>query len=290
MDHILEARNLSKRYHDFTLSGVSLEIPRGCVTGFFGPTGAGKTTLMKLLAHQIPATAGTVRVFGLGYDREEKGIKNRMGYVPQEPSYYGDRSVEFNARFAASCFERWDGGCFYRLLDEFRVSRAKAVKHLSRGQKTLVSLALALSHEADLLILDEPTAGLDVLLRRAILDRLRRFVADGERTVIVSSHVTDGLDEIAEYVNFLDGGRMTFSAEKDELAASWKRVHYRDGALDPEVVRGLRDVSRQPFGHSGLTGDFAAIRERLAPGIAAGEVKVENARLDDILIAILKGD
>jgi ABC-2 type transport system ATP-binding protein len=287
---ILETKSLTKRYHEFTLRDISIEIPCGCIVAFFGPIGAGKTTLMKLLAHQIPASSGTVRVFGLGYDESEKEIKSRIGYVPQEPSFYQERSVGFNTRFAASFFERWDGGAFYRMLDEFRVSREKAIKHLSRGQKTLLSIALALSHEADLLILDEPTAGLDILLRRTILDRLRQFVADGKRTVVVASHITDGLEEIAEYVNFLDEGKLVFRSEKDELLARWKRIHYRERALDPALIRQFTDVRVQPFGSSGLTRDFSSVREQLAAGIAAGDVKVENARLDEILIAMLKGE
>jgi len=290
MPPILEARGLTKRYHDFTLKDISVEILPGCIIAFFGPTGAGKTTLMKLLTHQIPASSGTVRVFGLSYDDREKEIKNRVGYVPQEPNFYQERSVEYNARFAASFFERWDGGAFYRMLDEFRVGRGKTVKRLSRGQKTLFSIALALSHEASLLILDEPTAGLDIILRRTILERLRKFVSDGERTVIVSSHITDGLGDIAEYVNFLSEGRLVFQSEKDELMARWKRVHFKDGALPPDLVKQLVDVRQQPFGSSGLSRDFLAIREQLAAGIASGDVKIENAGLDDILIAMHQGE
>lgn len=290
MNPILEARGLTKRYHDFTLKDVSFEIPPGCITAFFGPTGAGKTTLMKLLARQIPASSGTVRVFGLGYEARETEIKNRIGYVPQEPAYYQDRSVDFNLRFAAPFFSRWDGGACYRMLDEFKVGRDKIVKRLSRGQKTLLSLALALAHEADLLILDEPMSGLDVLLRRTILERLRAFAADGERTVVVSSHITDGLDDIAEYVKFLGQGRLVFQSEKDDLLGRWKRVHFKDGALPPDLVGQLSDVRRQPFGSSGLARDFSAIRERLASGLASGDVKVENAKLDDILIAMQQGE
>jgi len=290
MTPILEAQGLTKRYHDFTLKDISVEIPRGAVTAFFGPTGAGKTTLMKLLASQIPATSGEVRVFGLRYEERESEIKDRIGYVPQEPVYYRDRSVEFNARFAASFYKRWDGGAFYKMLDEFRISREKTVKRLSRGQKTLLSIALALSHGADLLILDEPTAGLDVILRRMILERLRAFAADGERTAVVSSHITDGLGDIAEYVHFLDEGRLTFRSEKDELQGRWKRIHFKDGALPPDLVGQLSDVRRQPFGSSGLVQDYSAIRERLGAGIASGDVKVENATLDDILIAMHQGD
>jgi ABC-2 type transport system ATP-binding protein len=290
MPAILEARSLTKRYHDFTLKDVSIEIPSGRIVAFFGPIGAGKTVLMKLLAHQIPASYGTVRVFGLSYDDREKEIKNRVGYVPQELSYYPERSVGFNSRFAAPFFERWDGGAFYRMLDEFSISREKKIKHLSKGQKTLLSIALAMSHEADLLILDEPTAGLDFVLRGTILDRLQQFVADGERSVIVASHITDGLEEIAEYVNFLDDGRLVIQTEKDELLDRWKRIHFREGALSPDLVRQFTDVRVQPFGNSGLTRDFSTVREHLGPGIASGDVKVENARLDEILIAMLKGE
>ncbi|OGD23186.1 MAG: hypothetical protein A2Y69_09750 [Candidatus Aminicenantes bacterium RBG_13_59_9] len=290
MAAILEAQGLTKRYHGFTLKDISLEVPPGSITAFFGPNGAGKTTLVKLLARQIPASSGMVRVFGLSYDDREREIKNRVGYVPQDPVFYMERSAEFNARFAASFFERWDGGAFYRMLEEFRVSREKSVNRLSRGQKTLLSVALALSHGADLLILDEPTAGLDVIHRRAILERLRKFAADGEKAVVDSSHVTDGLEDIAEYIHFLSGGRLIFRAEKDELLARWKRVHFKNGALSPDLVGQLIDVRQQPFGSSGLTRDFSGLREHLAAGIAAGDVKVENARLDEILIAMHQGE
>jgi len=147
-----------------------------------------------------------------------------------------------------------------------------------------------MSHEAELLILDEPTSGLDVVLRRTILDRLRQFVANGDRTVVLASHITDGLEEIAEYVNFLDDGKIVLQSGSDELLAQWKRIHYREGALSPSLVRQLADVREHPFAHSGLTGDFQAIREQLAAGIASGDVKVENARLDEILVAMLKGE
>ena len=126
--------------------------------------------------------------------------------MPQEPVFYPDKTVQWTARFAAPYFASWDGARFFGLLDEFRVNPLKKVKHLSGGQKKLLALAFALSHGAELLILDEPTAGLDVVYRRALLDRLRAFVADGDKAVIVASHVTDGLDEIAEEIHILRRG------------------------------------------------------------------------------------
>jgi len=289
MDTILEARNLTKQYEDFSLSGVSVEVRPGSIVGFFGPNGAGKSTLIKILAHQAPAQAGSVRVFGLSYEDREREIKNRVGYVAQEPPFYADKTVQWTARFAAPYFARWDGAGFYGLLEEFRVNPLKKVKHLSGGQKKLLSLALALSHGADLLVLDEPTAGLDVVYRRALLERLRAFVADGERSVIAASHVTDGLDQIAEDVYIMNEGRLVMHEDKDELLSKWKWIHFRDGALAPAIVDRLSNVQRQPFAVSGLTGDFAGLRQALEGALAAGDAKVQNAKLEDILVSLIKG-
>jgi ABC-2 type transport system ATP-binding protein len=289
MDTMLEATGLSKQYEDFSLRDVSLAIQTGTIAGFFGPNGAGKSTLMKILACQIPRDAGLVRVLGLGYEDRETEIKNRLGYVPQEPVFYAGMTVQRTARFAAPFFARWDGAGFYRLLDEFRVNPLKKVKHLSGGQKKLLALAFALSHGAELLILDEPTAGLDVVYRRALLDRLRAFVADGDKAVVVASHVTDGLDEIAEDIHILHQGRLSIHETRDDLQSKWKWIHFREGALDPPVVERLSNVRRQPFGNSGLTRDFPALKAELVPAVASGDVKIENASLEDILVSVIKG-
>jgi ABC-2 type transport system ATP-binding protein len=288
MDTILEASGLGKQYEDFSLRDVSLVVRSGTIAGFFGPNGAGKSTLLKILAGQIPQGTGRVRVLGLSYDDREREIKNRVGYVPQEPAFYSDKTVQWTARFAAPYFARWDGASFYGLLDEFKVNPLKKVKHLSGGQKKLLALALALSHEAELLILDEPVAGLDVVLRRALLDRLRAFVAGGDKAVMVASHVTDGLDEIAEEIHILRDGRLAMREDRDDLQSRWKWIHFREGALAAAVVDRLSGVRTQPFGNSGLTADFPALKPALEPELARGDVKVENASLEDILVSVIK--
>jgi ABC-2 type transport system ATP-binding protein len=289
MDTVLEAVALTKHYEDFSLRGVSLTVGRGSIAGIFGPNAAGKTTLLKVLAGQVPANAGSVRVFGQTYDAAEQDLKNRIGYVPQEPAFYENRTVQWLARFSAPYFARWDGAGFFKLLGEFRVNPLKKVKHLSGGQKKLLALAFALSHEAELLILDEPTAGLDVVHRRALLDRLRAFVAGGDKTAIVASHVTDGLDEIAEDIRFLDEGRVVAHEDKDDLLARWKWVHFKDGALPKAIEERLVRVKRLPFGSSGLTGDFLNLRGALAGPLASGDVRLDNATLEDVLLSFIKG-
>lgn len=289
MEPVLEARDLNKSYERFSLSNVSLSLAPGAVLGVFGPNGAGKTTLIKILAGQFPPQAGTIRVFGMAYEESEREIKDRIGYCPQEPPYYPDHSPVEIARFAAPYFSRWDGSFFYGLLDRFHISPERRFRHLSAGQKTLFSLALALSHQPDLLLLDEPLAGLDDANRRFLVDTLRSFVADGEKGALISSHVSDGLDEVAERVLFIGDGSVILSADKEELLARWKWIHFRDGRLDTELAGKLVGIRRHPFGNSGLCPDFPALRGRLAGALDAGDVRFENARLSDVLVHLTRG-
>jgi ABC-2 type transport system ATP-binding protein len=289
MDTVLEATDLTKHYEDFSLRGVNVSVRRGSIAGIFGPNAAGKSTLLRMLAGQTPVPAGTLRVLDQSYADAERDLKNRVGYVPQEPVFYEDKTVEWHARLAAPCFARWDGAAFHRLLEDFRVNPLKKMKHLSGGQKKLLSLALAFSHGAELLILDEPTAGLDIVHRRSLLDRLRALANAGDTTVVVASHITDGLDEIAEDITFLHDGRVVLRESADDLATKWKWVIYKEGSIDRAVEERFAGVRRQPFGSRGLTGDFPAVREALAPALASGDARIDHASLEDILLSFIKG-
>jgi ABC-2 type transport system ATP-binding protein len=290
MATVLEVEHLTKRYWDFTLDDLCLNVPRGCITGIIGPSGAGKTTLVKLAMNLIPATSGQVRVFGLTHAEAEKEIKNRIGYVGEEHDFCVGHTVEWIGRFVAHFFDSWNGTLFARLLADFGIESGKKIKQLSRGRKTLLAVAIALSHEADLFILDEPTAGLDLMARRSILKTLRELVEDEEKTVLISSHNTDGLSEIADELVFLHEGRLRMQENRQELLARWKWIHFREGTLEPELIALLTGVERQPFGSKGLTRDYAALRGRLEGPVAGGEVKVENASLDDVLITLMAGE
>ncbi len=290
MSHIVEVRNLTKHYPGFALRDVSLDVPAGAITGIFGPSGAGKTTLTKIIANQLPAGSGSVLLFGRSYRDAEKEIKNRTGYVGEEPLFYPGATVAWTTNFLAPLFKQWDGARFARFLDQFGIDRRRRIRELSRGRKTLLSIAVALSHEADLLILDEPTAGLDMVIRRDVLDLLRDFVAEGERAVIISSHVTDALADVSDYVAILSDGELLLHTEKDELLSDWKRIHFKDGALDPGILETLTAVESRGFGNSGLTGRYREIGGRLTDAVQAGDVRVQNVGLDDVLIALVKGD
>lgn len=290
MTHSLEIQDLQKAYKRFRLDKISLRLPEGYILGLIGPNGAGKTTTLKILMDMVHPDSGQVKIFGLDHRRHIKEIKNRVGYVPEEPIFYGDKTVARYGAWVAGFYESWDTNLFERLLSDFEISRTKKTRQLSKGMKVKMALALAMSHRPDMMILDEPTAGLDPVVRRDVLERLRHFSKSVGKSVIISSHITDDISRIADQIVFLIDGRAALADGKDDLLAKWKRIHYQEGALGDGIAASLKCRKRQVFGSSGITDDFPRLQEELKDGLNRETIKVENLNLDDILIAHVKGD
>ena len=290
MNNIVEIDDLRKVYKGFTLNNISLNIPKGSIVGLIGPNGAGKTTTIKILMDMVQAQSGSVRILGMDPRKNIKHLRNRVGYVGEEQYFYGDKTVAWTGKFVSQFFDNWDTNTFQKLLTDFAISRTKKTKDLSKGTKVKLSLAIALSHNPQLMILDEPTAGLDPVIRREVLELLRTFPEDGKKSVIISSHITDDIIRIADYVAFLVDGKIVLSEPKDELLSKWKRIHYKDGALEDKIVSMLTSRKAHMFGNSGVTNDYPSLKEALSDGMAREEIKVENVDLDDVLIALVKGE
>jgi ABC-2 type transport system ATP-binding protein len=267
VDHVVELREVRKEYKEFVLDGISWQIPKGCIMGLIGPNGAGKTT--------------TIR-------RNEKEIKNRIGYVGEEQYFYEDRTVAWTGRFVSRFYRNWDTNTFSRLLNEFQISGTKKVKELSKGMRVKLSIALALSHNPELIILDEPTAGLDPVVRRELLDLLRKISSEN-KSVIISSHIIDDIARTADYITYLLEGRISLIEQKDELLSNWKKIHFRTGTLNNGISSSFYNIEASMFGNSGITNSYLSIKDDLAEGIRKEDIKVENVGLDDILICFVKG-
>lgn len=288
MSVVLRVQALRKCYPQFTLNSVDLEVLTGSILGIIGPNGAGKTTLVKLIMNQVKPDGGKVQVFDLDYQDSEKEIKNRIGYVGEEQFFYRKRTVEWTGRFVARFFRDWDQDRFDSLLGDFNISRSKKTGQLSKGMKTKLALAIALSHGADLLILDEPTSGLDPIIRREVLDRLQEVARDEDKTVVLSSHISDDLSRIADHLAFLNEGEIILRGDKDDLLSQWKRIHFREGSLDQGVLGALENVRSEQFSNVGICRGFPRIQPALASGVASGDVRVETLSLDDILLFLVK--
>ncbi|MCJ7582088.1 MAG: ABC transporter ATP-binding protein [Candidatus Aminicenantes bacterium] len=287
---IVEVSNLKKRYKGFYLEIVSLSVPKGSILGLIGPNGAGKTTTMKVLMNMVRADSGEVKIFDMDHIEDEKAIKNRIGYVGEDQFYYADKTVAWTGNFVSSFFDQWDKNIFQELITDFKISRTKKISELSKGMKVKFSLAVALSHNPDLILLDEPTAGLDPIIRREVLEILRGLAVDESKSVFICSHITDDISRIADYVTFLIDGKIAISGGKDDILSQWKRIHYKDGALDTGIIDSLKNRKKHMFGQSGVTDRYLDLKDSLAKGLAEESAKLENVSLDDILIACTKGD
>jgi ABC-2 type transport system ATP-binding protein len=289
MENILEIKNLRKRFKGFALDGISLSLPQGYILGLIGPNGAGKTTTIKILMNMVKRNGGEVQVFGLDPQRNANQIKNKVGYLGEEQYFYGNKTVSWTGKFVSTFYDNWDTNAFQSLLNNFEISRTKKTRELSKGMKVRFSLAMALSHNPELLILDEPTAGLDPVIRREVLELLRNKSKNEGKSVIISSHITDDIMRTADLVAFLIEGKIALASEKDELLSNWKRIHYKKGALDGDIVNSLTRRKDHAFGSSGVTERYLKIKDSLVQGITEGVVKIENVNLDDILISLVKG-
>ncbi len=289
MDNILEVVNLRKEYREFTLKDISFSLPRGYIMGLIGPNGAGKTTTIKLIMNIINPDGGKVSVFGRSYRDSEEEIKNRIGYVGETQYFFEDMTVDWTERFISAYYEKWDPGMFDSLIKRFGVSRTKKTKELSKGMKVKLSLALALAHHPQLLILDEPTSGLDPVVRREILDMLLDLIQDDGKSVLMSSHITEDIEKIADYVTYIVDGNITLTDEKENILSSWKKIHIKGELATPWIKSKLKAVQENIFGISGMTDDYRAILEHTGGSKGSSGIRVENATLDDILISFVKG-
>lgn len=288
MKCVVRLKNLRKEYPEFILDNVTLDIPEGYITGLIGPNGAGKTTTIKLIMNLIQPDGGTLEVLGLTHDRHEKEIKDRIGYVGEEQFFYEHRSANWTGNFVSHFYSRWDKGRYLELLEEFQLPPKKRIKKYSKGMKVKLSLAIALSHNPELIILDEPTSGLDPVIRREVMDLLQKVTIEEKRSVIISSHITDDISRVADYIAYMINGRFVLFTPKDELLADWKKLHFKKDTLDQKIIATLENLETQMFGSSGVTRRYREIEHQIAEGLANGDIKVENVGLDDILIAMVK--
>ncbi len=284
-DYALEVTGLRKRYKGFALEDVSFQLPRGYIGGLIGPNGAGKTTIIKLIMNLVRRDGGEVKVFGLDNRAHEADIKARIGFVYDVPGYWNDMSLAAHVRALAPFYPRWSAETFERLCGEFQLPLDRKFGALSQGMQTKFALAMALSHEADLLIMDEPTSGLDPVFRRELLQRLSALLQDERKSILFSTHITSDLARVADFITLVRNGEIAFSLPKDQLLDKWA-VAKGDTSLlsrlDPTLLKGTR---KRPFGVEALVSDATAARRTLGPGDV-----LDKATLDDVMVLMTAED
>lgn len=276
MDNILEVRNLSKTFdgNKFSVNIDILDIPKGAIVGLIGENGAGKTSFLKLIMNIYGRESGKITGFD-GKDNviDEPDFKNRVGYVPDDDYLNTVLTPAKIAHAFSMVFKNWDSKVFDKYMTLWQIDTKKKCGTLSKGTKTKVMLALALAHSPELLILDEPTAGMDPAARLEFLDILREFVSDGERSVLFSTHITGDLDKTADYIAMMIDGKINEMLSADEAQEKYAVVSGETDDTDSELLIGVKTTS---IGFEAL-----ALRENIP---ALGNVSVRTPNYEDILV------
>ena len=217
MENVLEIKNLSKKYKEFELKNINLKLPKGMIMGLIGENGAGKTTTIKAILNIIKKDAGEVKIFGKDLEQNEKEIKQDIGVILDDSFLSEYLSPKDINKIMKNFYIAWDEELYFKYLNNFNIPINKLLKEFSSGMKMKLKIATAISHKPKLLILDEPTTGLDPVARNDILDIFQEFIEDGEHSILVSSHITSDLEHIADYITFISSGEIIFTRTKDEL-------------------------------------------------------------------------
>lgn len=272
----LEIRDLTKSYGDFTLDHLNLTLPGGCILGLVGENGAGKTTTIRLLLNAIRRDAGTVTI--LGKDNTQVEVKQELGVVMDDAGLPGELNPTQIGKIMALTFENWRQDVYEQHLTWMELPRKKAFRKFSKGMKMKLSLAIALSHDAKLLILDEPTSGLDPVARDQIVEYIRQFVSDEDHAVVISSHIVSDLEKLCDYVAFLHRGKLLLWEEKDRLLEDYAMWHGSREALAELPKEAVVFRKETPY-----SGEAVVLREQLPNG-----TKLSPVGIEELFVAMIK--
>ena len=226
---MLKIENLNKDLGSFKLKNINLELPEGYIMGLIGPNGSGKTTLIKIIMGLSDYDSGNIKIFGESMKDSPEGIKNKIGFVYDNLNFYPHVTVKDFKNISNYFYKEFNKAKFDEYLTKFNINEKLKIKNLSKGQSAKLMLANALSHNAKLLILDEPTAGLDPVVRKEVLMYLQEFIEEENTSVLICTHNTEELDRIADYITFINKGEVVFTKDKESLREEYK------------VIRGSRE-------------------------------------------------
>lgn len=241
----MEIRGLCKRYPAFELKNVTFSVPQGAVMGFIGRNGAGKSTTIKSILGLVHLDAGHVEIMGKDFAGNERFIKENIGVVLGGIDFYPKKKIRILTDVTRRFYENWDEDKYRHYLRLFAIDEEKRVDQLSSGMQVKYMVALALSHNAKLLILDEPTSGLDPVSRDELTELLRKIAADGQRSVLFSTHITSDLEKCASHIALIKDGELQYTGTLDEFRQHYAYLRQREEKLTLEDI--IVAVERRPL-------------------------------------------
>jgi len=281
-DKHIEMRRVRKTYRFFTLDDVSLDLEPGQIMGFVGPNGAGKSTTLRLAMGMIAPDAGEIRVLGHDIPIDQANAKRDVGYVSAEMRLL-HATLEWHMNFMKSIYPEWDGGYAATLVKRFNLRPEQNARSLSLGEHVKASLLLALARRPRLLILDEPTTGLDPVARHEVISEFMDVLRDDRRSILFSSHNTVDVERISDSITFIDRGRIVESSNKEDFLDRWRRIHVQlpSGSSLPELPNIVGRVTDGQFVTLTTNQYSEALRSLLGPHVR----EVQRMTLEEIFVA-----
>lgn len=275
----IEMKHVTKKYRTFSLEDISLTLPNGCIMGLVGENGAGKSTTIGLVMNAIQRDGGEISV--LGKDNRGKDfirVKEEIGIVLDEACFPEVLNLRQVNKVMRHTYRNWKDEVFFEYARQFELSEKKRFKEYSRGMKMKLAIAVALSHQPKLLILDEATSGLDPIVRDEILDIFNDFTREEDHSVLISSHIISDLEKITDYIAYLHRGRLLFSEEKDMLMEKYGILHVTGNNIadvPKEAVLGRREGK--------YATELFVERKKVS-----GAFEIERAGIEDIMLFLSK--
>jgi len=287
MEKAFVYKRVIKTFPDFTLGPLDLDLEPGTVLGFVGPNGAGKTTAIQCLVGLLRADSGEMTVFGHPNDLNKPAWKLDIGYVGDVHVFYERWTGQKNLEFLSQFYPNWSQEKAFTLAKRFSLPLNKKAKDLSTGNRVKLSLVAALAHSPRLLLLDEPTSGIDPVVRTEVLDVLFEILETGDRSILYATHILPEISRLADELAFIDNGQVWFRTSKEDLTEKWRKVFFtlaKDDFALKAVVSHEREGERHQIVCSDFESTIQQLRELGAEGIQENPMSIE-----EIAIQILKG-
>jgi len=284
LSNILEVSNICKTYRksDFALRDVSFAVPHGSIMGVVGENGSGKTTTLSIILGLIRANSGTVNIFGRQFNADDIEAKSQIGVVFDGNCFPDPFTPRQISKIFSKIYKRWDNALFLDLLKTYEINEKHAVSSMSHGTKSMLAIITALSQRPTLLVLDEPTGGIDPVRREEVLDLFLDFTSDGQKSILFSSHITSDLERIADYITFIHKGQLIDSAEKDVFLYKYGIIRCGQDAFD--AIRDKSQIIRyvkRDYQYRILVKDQSKIEP--------GDFVLESPTLDEVMYVISRG-
>lgn len=248
----LKIQNLSKRFETFFLNNVSFELEKGYIMGFIGRNGAGKTTTLKAMLKFLHPDSGEVEINGFDINKNEAAVKSSIGFVSGLDGFYNSKKIKVVTQVTKRFFSNWNDELYKELLVKFNLDENKLIKNLSAGMKVKYQIALAMCHNAKILILDEPTSGLDPVSRDELIILFQDYVADGEHSILFSTHITSDLEKCADFITYIKNGKIIDSTDIISFKEKYFLVSGKKSDLTEDMKSKIIGFHAHNFGFEGL--------------------------------------